>query len=389
MNIALCGPIDIHPLARFMGQDTEGVAPGLGCSITTALIIELLRRGHVVTLYTLSNNLREEAIYDWGSLRIFVGANKRFRYLYYPQIAYLKRVIKADAPSFVHAHWTYEFALGALSSGIPTITTIHDLPWSILRHVPQVGVIVRLLMAYMVALKGETFTAVSPAAARHFSRWLRPGAKIEVIPNFLGDWIFDMGRTGVSRTDRPFTFVSILAGLSGPKNGKCALRAFQLARSLFPDARMIMFGSGYEPGGVADRWATSQGLAEDVTFLGFMEYRAMLRVILQEGDVLVHPSVEESFCLAALESMALKKPVIAGQKTRGAYWVLNGGRVGSLVDVRKPHEVAMAMQQLAGKPGLRKTLADAAFEYAWDHFRADVVVPQYETLYKAFQGRHC
>jgi L-malate glycosyltransferase len=388
MNIALCAPIDIHALARFMGQDTRRIAPGLICTVTTALIIDLMRRGYSVTVYTLSNDLPDEVLYDWGRLRIFVGTNRRFRYLYRPQVAYLKRVIKADAPRFVHAHWTYEFALGALGSGIPTITTIHDLPWNVLRYVHDIYQVVRLIMAYMVAFKGTNFTAVSPDAARHFKRYLSPRAFIEVIPNFVADWIFNFGRTGASRSDQPFTFVTILEGLSGRKNGKCALRAFQITRQSFPDARLIMIGRGYEAGGVADRWATSHGLAHGVTFRGFMQYAAMLDYIMQQTDVLVHPSFDEALSLAALESMALKKPVIAGKRTPGMYYALDGGRVGLLVDVREPKSVARAMQQLAGDPGLRRTLAEEAFEYAWNNFRIDTVVPQYEALYRTFDGRH-
>lgn len=386
MRIALCAPTDIHALARFMGRDTQGIAPGMGSTAITPLIIELLRRGHEVTIYTLSNDLPEEAIYDWGSLRVFVGPNRRLRYFYRPQIAYLKRVIRADAPRFVHAHWTYEFALGALASGVPTLTTIHDLPWNILRYLQHIGVSVRLSMAYMVAFKGTNFTAVSPHAARHFRRWLRPGAQIAIVPNFTADWIFDLGRTGDSRNDRPFTFVTVLQGWSRLKNGKCALKAFQLARKSLPDARLIMIGSGYETGGAADRWATPQGLAQGVTFQGPMQYRQMLGFVMQEADVLVHPSVEESFSLAALEAMALKKAVIAGKRTPGTRWVLDEGRVGLLVDVRDPKAVARAMQQLAGNPALRRELADAAFEHAWNNFRADVVVPQYEALYKRFDA---
>jgi glycosyltransferase involved in cell wall biosynthesis len=383
VNIALCAPTDIHALARFMGRDTQGIAPGLGCTVITALIIELLRRGHTVTIYTLSNDLSEEAIYDWGSLRVFVGPNRRLRYLYRPQIAYLKRVIRADAPRFVHAHWTYEFALGALASSVPTLTTIHDLPWNVLRYFQHIGVSVRFLMAYMVAFKGRSFTAVSPAAARHFRRWLRPGAEIAVIPNFMADWVFDLGRTSDSRADRSFTFVTVLQGWSRLKNGKCALRAFQLARKSLPDARLIMIGLGYEANGAARKWATSQGLDQGVTFRGPMQYGALLRFVMQEADVLVHPSVEESFSLAALEAMALKKAVIAGVRTPGTRWVLDEGRVGLLVDVRDPKAVAGAMQRLAGDPGLRRKLADAAFEHAWNNFRADVVVPQYEALYNS------
>jgi glycosyltransferase involved in cell wall biosynthesis len=387
VNIALCAPTDIHALARFMGRNTQGIAPGLGCTVTTDLIIELLRCGHAVTVYTLSNNLAEEAIYDWGSLRVFVGAARRFRYLYRPQIAYLKRVIRADAPRFVHAHWTYEFALGALGSGVPTITTIHDLPWKVLRYTPHVGALVRLLMAYMVAFKCADFTAVSPDAANHLKSYLSPRASVEVIPNFVADWIFDLGRTGVSRSDRPFTFVTILEGLTGRKNGKCALRAFQITRRKFADARLIMIGRGYEPNGVADRWATSQGLAQGVTFRGFMPHEMMLELVMRESDVLVHPSLDEALSTATLEAMALKRPVVAGERTPGMHSALDNGRVGLLIDVRDPEAVATAMQQLAGDPGLRKTMAEEAYEYAWNNFRAATVIPQYEALYKTFDER--
>ena len=389
MNIAITAPIDIRALARFMDRDERGIAPGMGGNpATTPLIMELVRRGHVVTLFTLSDDLQEEAFYDWGSLRVFVGPNRRFRYLYCPQIAYLKRVIRADAPRFVHANWTYEFAIGALASGVPTVTTIHDLPWNILRYFwNQPSVYVRLLMAYLVAFKGTYFTTGSPEAARHFRRWLFLRAPIQIIPNFTADWIFDLGRAGVSRSDRPFTFVTVLQGWSERKNGKCALRAFQLARQSFPNARLIMIGRDYETGGEAHSWATSQGLAQGVTFQGPMQYAAYLRFVMQEADVLVHPSLDEALSLATAESMALKKPVIAGKRTPGMHLLLDEGRVGLLVDVREPKEVAAAMQQLAGDSGRRKMLADAAFEHAWNNFRADIVVPQYETLYKRFDAQ--
>jgi glycosyltransferase involved in cell wall biosynthesis len=372
-----------------MGRDERGIAPGMGGNpATTPLIMELVRRGHVVTLFTLSDDLQEEAFYDWGSLRVFVGPNRRFRYLYCPQIAYLKRVIRADAPRFVHANWTYEFAIGALASGVPTVTTIHDQPWNILRYFyKNISVYVRLLMAYLVAFKGTYFTAVSAEAARHFRRWLFPRAPIQVIPNFTGDWIFDLGRAGVSRSDRPFTFATVLQGWSRLKNGECALRAFQLVRQSFPGARLIMIGRDYETGGVAHSWATLQGLAQGVTFCGLMQYGAHLRFVMQEADVVVHPSLNESLSLAVAQFTALKKPVIAGKQTPGMHWLLDEGRVGLLVDVREPKEVAAAMEQLAGDPGLRKTLADAAFEHAWNNFRADIVVPQYEALYKKFDAQ--
>lgn len=388
MYIAISTPIDVHALARFMGKSAQELGPSVGSNpALTGLVMELVRRGHVVTVYTLSQNLREEMFYDWGNLRVFVGQDRRFRHLYRPQIAYLKRAISADAPRFVHANWTYEYALGPLASGAPTVTTIHDLPWKVLWYVPHISVLVRLSMAYAVAFKGKYFTAVSADAARHFRRWLFPRAPIEIIPNFTGDWIFELGRSGLPRNDRPFTFLTILQGWSGRKNAKCALRAFQIARKSFPDARLIMIGMDYEAGGPAERWAASNGLDQGVIFRGRIPgYGDMLRFVMEESDVFVHPSLDEALSMTVTESMALKKPVIAGKRTPGMHRLLDDGRVGLLVDVRDPKEVARAMQKLAGDRQLRKTTAEAAFEYAWNNFRADVVVPQYEDLYRRFDA---
>lgn len=371
-----------------MGRSAQDLGPSVGSNpAITGLVMELVRRGNVVTVYTLSNNLRHEVFYDWGNLRVFVGRDRRFRHLYRQQIAYLKRTISADAPRFVHAQWTSEYALGPLAAGVPTITTIHDLPWKVLWYVPHPSVFARVLLAYMVGFKGKYFTAVSAEAVRHFRRFLFSRAPIEVIPNFIGDWIFELGRTRVAVRDRPFTFLTILQGWSRRKNPKCALKAFGLVRKSLPNARLIMIGKDYEAGGPAERWAVSKGLDQGVIFRGRIPgYGDLLRFVMEETDVFVHPSLDEALSLTTTESMALKKPVIAGERTPGMRRLLDDGRVGLLVNVRSAEAVARAMEKLAGDPELCKTMAEAAYAYAWDNFRADVVVPQYEDLYRRFDA---
>jgi glycosyltransferase involved in cell wall biosynthesis len=385
LNIALCSPVDIHALARSLGRDTAGVPPGLGSTATTPLTIELLRSGHHVTVYTVSNELPQEQFYEWGNLRVFVGPARTFgspRDFYRVETQYLSRIIRADAPAFVHAHWTYEFALGALGSGVPAIVTIHDLPWNVLRHFRDRCRAVRLLMAYRVAAKGKTFTAVSPDAARHFQRWLRPSASIRIIPNFLQDAVFDLGRNPAPLSDRPFTFVTLLQGWSRRKNATSALQAFEQLRRTLPQACLIMLGKDYEADGPAQNWAASHSLQSGVSFLGEMQHEAMLSFVHRETDALLHPSLDESFSVAALECMALRKPVIAGSRTPGVRWVLDDGRVGLLADVRDPAALAAAMHRIATDGQLRDDLSHAAFERAWSNFRSAVVLPQYEALYR-------
>src|ERR1700744_2836552 len=126
MTIAFCGPADIHALASFRGEDGSDIALGRGSTATTPLIIEFLRRGHEVTLYTLSKDIASGKEYRWANLRVIVGSFRE-RHLaatyYKPEVEFLRQAIELDAPDFVHAHWTYEFALGALRSGTPTLTT--------------------------------------------------------------------------------------------------------------------------------------------------------------------------------------------------------------------------------------------------------------------------
>ena len=388
MKIALCAPTDIHLLARFCGQKTAGVAPGLGSTATTPLIQELVVRGHDVTVYTLSRGLPKEEIYQWGRLRIFVGPSRerhQARNFFRQEVSYLKRAIVADAPLFVHAHWTYEFALAALATGIPTVVTIHDLPWNVLWHFRDKYRAARLLMAYQVARRGEHFTAVSDYAASHFRKYLKPGAQIRIIPNGLPDALFEMGERAPARIDIGCIFATVLQGWSRLKNATTALRAYAEVRKEMPDARLLMFGLDYEQGGPAHRWAMSEGLDEGVEFIGALLYPELLRRVHDDVDVVVHPSLNESFCMVAAEAMALRKPVIAGQGTPGVREVLGYGKAGVLVDLRSVPALAEAMVTLARNADYRRAVEDAGFERASTLYRLDAVVARYEDLYKRIQ----
>jgi glycosyltransferase involved in cell wall biosynthesis len=384
MKIALCAPADIHTLAQLTGEPTAELAPGLGGTATTPFIVELLNRGHEVTLYTLSKGLTRGQIYHFGRLRIFVGPFRE-RHLaatyYWPEISYLRRVIKADAPSFVHAHWTYEFALGALRSGVPTVTTIHDLAWNVLRYYRDPHRAVRLLMAYEVALRGRHFTAVSEGAALHFSRHIKPGAEIEIIPNGLPDKVFDLGRQPRRESSIGITFATILLGWSRRKNAETALKAFGILRRQFSGARLVMFGLDYELGGRAHQWAREMSLDRVVFFAGPVAYAELLQRVSEEVDVVVHPSLDEAFSMAALETMALRKALIAGETTPGMREML-GCSGGGLVDVKKPTAIAQAMLQLATNANYRHHLANHGYERAFKHYRLSAVANSYEAVYK-------
>ena len=383
MKIAMCAPADLHALARFCGEETEGVPPGLGSTATTPLIEELLRRGHEVTLFTLSNRLAKETVHEWSGLRVFTGPSRQYgaaRNLYWPEVSYLRRVIAKERPAFVHAHWTYEFALGALTPGIPILTTIHDLPWNVLRYFRDRSRAVRLLIAYWIAMRCQRFTAVSEDAAIHFRRYFRPGADIEVIPNFIDDSIFEIRQA--PNSGRPFTFGTILQGWSRRKNATAVLKAFQAVLRIAPDSRLFMLGTDYEHDGPAHRWARECKLDVGVKFIGMLPHKQLLRRVCDEVDAIVHPSLDEAFSMTVLESMALAKPVIAGRDTPGVRQALLNGNAGVLTDVRDSGAIARAMISLLTDSSFRLRLAQNGHQHVGSSYRKDSVVPKYEQVYQ-------
>ena len=90
--------------------------------------------------------------------------------------------------------------------------------------------------------------------------------------------------------------------------------------------------------------------------------------------------------MAALEGMALRKPVIAGRSTPGVRKVLGFGEAGILVDVRDPAALAEAMIQLARNPEYLTRVAESGYERASKLYRLEAVMTQYQELYKRILG---
>jgi glycosyltransferase involved in cell wall biosynthesis len=146
-----------------------------------------------------------------------------------------------------------------------------------------------------------------------------------------------------------------------------------------------MFGLDYEQGGPAQQWASQQGFDHGVTFVGALPYQELLKRVAAEVDVIVHPSLDESFSMAAIEAMALKKPVIAGKSTPGVREVLGFGKYGILVNVNNSTEIANAMLKLARDVDYRGDVAKSGYERASTRYRLKTVMAQYEALYTNVQ----
>jgi N-acetyl-alpha-D-glucosaminyl L-malate synthase BshA len=141
-------------------------------------------------------------------------------------------------------------------------------------------------------------------------------------------------------------------------------------------ARLIMVGDGSERTNCEHR-ARCLGIHEQCSFVGKQP-----RIVdyLSVADVLLLPSEQESFGLAALEAMACEVPVIASH-VGGIPEVVTDGETGFLSSVGDLDKMATDVVRLLENEGMRREMGRRARESAISRYRTDVVIPQYIEFY--------
>ena len=159
----------------------------------------------------------------------------------------------------------------------------------------------------------------------------------------------------------------------GRKGFKYLLRAMPLVRQQFPEARLVVAGTGRPErfAGLMERYGVS-----GVDFVGFVPDAEKPRYYAS-CDVFCAPSIRgESLGVVLLEGMASAKPIVAADIT-GYANVLTQGREGLLVPPRDPQALALALVRLLADRELRARLGAAgrvtAGGYAWPRIATRVL----------------
>jgi len=386
MRIGMAGPILVSDFAAYLDRDLDqtNFPVGLGGIPVNLLSRELLKRGHQLVIFTLDPRVEKEVVLEGKQLKICVGPYrpKRARDFFRLERATMEKAIRRERPTLVHAQWTYEFALAAIAADVPHIVTAHDAPFQVLRHNFIPYRIARTLMTMKAIRRADRIAAVSPHVAKHLERFFFPRRRVDVIPNGLPSSIFNNRVWAKKPKSGVLTFFTILNGWGGLKNGQIVIQAFAKLREAYRPARLVMLGAGHNPGGPAELWARERGVVDGIEFAGPAAYEILQDRISKECDILVHPSLEESFGMVIIEALAKAIPVIGGESSGAVPWTLSFGEAGLLVDVRSPRKVADAMLTLARDSGLRKCLSEAGYGRVRRHFSIEAVADAYEKQYE-------
>lgn len=375
-------------LNMFM-DDIHKIQSGkMGDYFLLELIPKMLKEGNEVVLITLQRQLDQDfqcesipylRFYGVKPLKVGrISAALGFRC----EIEKVKRILKKEKCDIVHVNWCYEYAEAALEVNPHNcIITLHDWPNIVCPLIGNFYWKKRQKLGNKVLKSGRVFTAVSPYIEGMYRNTY--DGEIRCIPNFVSSSIACplelKKRMNTSNTSKKI--ISINNGFNDIKNVKKLIMAFEEVRNIVPDCELHLYGNGYESNGIANQWAQENSKTEGIFFHGQKDRNTVIQA-LRTSDVLVHPSVEESFGMTLIEAMANKTIVIAGKNSGAVPWVLGQGKYGILTDVNNSHDIAEAIIRFFANLQEMKEIADNAYDYVAREFSIEKVAERYNSMYK-------
>jgi N-acetyl-alpha-D-glucosaminyl L-malate synthase BshA len=295
------------------------------------------------------------------------------------------QVSRDERLDIVHAHYAIPHAtaaylgrqiLAATHGGVVprVITTLHGTDITLLGNDRSFSEIV----AFSIQ-QSDGVTAVSESLKADTFRELNVSCDIRVIPNFLDCSTYRRRDVPGLRDRLAPAGQKIIIHVSNfrpVKRVSAVVEIFARIHGRVP-SRLLMVGDGPDLA-EASRLARTLGVSEDVEFLGEQDQVVPL---LSVADVLLLPSGQESFGLAALEAMACEVPVVAS-RVGGLPEVIEHGRTGFLHAPDDLDGMASSAMRLLTDEALHRLVAAGAREAADSRFCDERIVPIYEAYYE-------
>jgi glycosyltransferase involved in cell wall biosynthesis len=236
----------------------------------------------------------------------------------------------------------------------------------------------RLVTRFITAI-----IAVSKSNAKYLETEKRlPKEKIVVIRNGVPTEQFDPSRAAPTALraalgiDQHAPIVLVLARLAPQKGHRLLLEAWQTVMQTYPAAHLICAGDGDLRAQLVAQ-AEALGIARSVSFVG---RQPNISDWLLLADFTVLPSFYEGLPLAAIESLAAGRPVVA-TAVDGTTEVVLDGKTGLTIPSGDSVALAAAISRMLAAPELVRTLGNAGREFVMEHFTHERQVQQTEALY--------
>jgi len=292
----------------------------------------------------------------------------------------MSEVAQRCSLDILHVHYAIPHTASAFlaqemvgADRLKVVTTLHGTDITLVGQEPSFFPITRFLIE-----RSDAVTAVSGFLRDETIRVFGTTREIEVIPNFVDARMFKPEVDPATRNRFAGPDESLLLHASNfrkVKNVSAVVEVFaQVSREL--PARLLLVGDGPELVTVRDQ-VQELGLAERVVFLGQADN---LEDILPAADLLLLPSLHESFGLVALEAMACGVVPLATSRG-GAGEFIQDGINGFLRDPEDIDGMVQTTVRILRDPSQRQHMAEEARRDAAADFGASCVLKSYLDLY--------
>jgi len=324
------------------------------------------------------------------------GFSQRFHIPYYP-LPHLRReisplhdalalleiiaLIRKEKPDLLHTHTTKAGILGRVAGWITRTKTIHTPHGHLFYGYFGKGKErFYVLLEQLAARLCERIITISEDERREYlHRGIGNAKKVATVYNgidtrqFPGDGKRVRAELGIAQGIPVVGFVGRLEQVKGPDR---FVEAAKEVRAACPQAHFVMVGDG-------PMMADLMKMAQGISGFHFLGYREDIPDLMAALDLVMIPSLNDGFNLAAVEAMASSKPIVA-TAVGGLPEVVGDG--GILVKPEDTKGLALEIIRLINAPDLRKQIGEKGRKRAEALFDWDVCLQKTLDIYHQVVG---
>jgi glycosyltransferase involved in cell wall biosynthesis len=192
------------------------------------------------------------------------------------------------------------------------------------------------------------------------------GFNAEVVPNIVNLGRFSPGDNSYSSLEQTVPCILVARNLEPIYDNATAVRAFSIAKEVFPALRLIIAGSGPERQAL-EKIVAELGLTDAVTFTGRVENENM-PALYRKAQVMLNPSLVDNMPNSVLEALASGVPVVS-TNVGGVPYVVEHEKTALLVPPQDPQAMATAILAFLEDPAKSRRIREAGIQsvqqYTW------------------------
>lgn len=300
----------------------------------------------------------------------------------------LAGLLRSRRVDILHSHLFYASLFASPVGSLVRVPWIVETP-HVREHWRHGWLKGRFVVDRAVARCVDRYIAVSEANARYLIEHKGiPARKVIVIRNGCDTVRFDPTREAPPMLRSSLGFgaddpvVVVLGRLEPQKGHKILFEGLPRVVKQFPGLRVVCLGEGSLRQDLEAR-AAALGLAGTVRFVGF---QANVAAWLALADLTVLPSLWEGLPLAAIESLAAGRPMVA-TAVDGTPEVIVDGQTGLTVPPGDSQALARAIGRLLASREERERMAMAGRAWVLEHFDQRQQVRRTQDLYRTAFAR--